>query len=181
MKSQEKNIVILVLALIIIVGGIIGGNSYWNYHKNVNRVLNYSIYSSLNMTQHELLDIRTELEKYNGTLIGAEEFKSIVAKSRNYFFYGDYTKKYDNNLGKQFDYINYAELNFYMTYLSDTDISAKDIEFHKENLMKIIKLWAPLTVKANGNYLEPTPQLKKLIEETNKLAETGNKRIEGKQ
>lgn len=177
MRSKAINIVlaVVIIALVIVIAA--RETNYRDYQKGVDRVLNYSIYSSLNMTQYELIDMRTELQAYEGKQISVEEFQGIVSKSRNYFFFGDYTKKYDNNLGKQFNYINYASLNSYITALSDTVIPVKDVEFHKNNLMKIIKLWAPLTVKPDGNYLEPSMQLKKVLEETNNLANEGMKRI----
>ncbi len=180
---MQKTIVSLVIiALVIVV--VVGGYSYREYQKGVNRVLNYSIYSSLNMTQSELLDIRTELKAYEGKQLTAEELQNIVSKSRDYFFYGDYTKKYDNNISMDFAYINYLDLNSYMTSLafitvpSTKEIPAEEIEYHKENLLKIIKLWAPHSFNVTDNYIQPPPRLRKLIEETNSLANDGMKRLD---
>lgn len=75
MKAQAKNIVIAVLVLVIAVGGYWSWNYHQTYQKNVNKILNYSIYSSLNMTQHELLSIRTELKEYEGKQITARFYR----------------------------------------------------------------------------------------------------------
>ncbi|QOX62387.1 hypothetical protein FRZ06_02935 [Anoxybacterium hadale] len=179
MKTQTKNIVIVVLILIILSGGYWFWKTCSDYKHKVNDVLEYSAYSNLNITQQQLINLRDGIKTYEGQQISSEEFYNIIhGPCRDYFLYGDYTREF-RYLNNKLSYLDYSALNTYIMLLNDK-IPPESIDYHKENLMKIIKLWAPLNFYAMDSYLEPNEELKKLIEETNTLANEGIERIEDK-
>jgi hypothetical protein len=179
LKAQAKSICIAVLVLVIIGGGYWFWNMYSDYKHKVDDVLEYSIYSNLNATQQQLINLRDELKQYNDKQISSEAFYEIIHEPvRDYFLYGDYTYRF-GRIEKRFRYLDYADLNGYLLSLNE-QLPAEEVEYHKENLMKIIKLWAPLTFDAMDNYLEPKEEVRELIEKTNILANEGMDRIEKK-
>ena len=78
---------------------------------------------------------------------------------------------------KKYSDIDYSDLNGYFLLLNE-QIPSEQVEYHHENLMKIINLWASQNFNAMDNYLEVREDLKKLIEETDRLANDGMKQIE---
>lgn len=174
---KRKNFII---GLIIIALGAtiaICGSAYSNYKFRVNDILEYSIYANLNMTQQELINLKNEFKKHEGSRMSEEEFHNIIHEAlRNYFLYGDYTSKFQQ-VDKKYSDIDYSDLNGYFLLLNE-QIPSEQVEYHHENLMKIINLWASQNFNAMDNYLEVREDLKKLIEETDRLANDGMKQIE---
>lgn len=64
MKDMIKNLTIFVLAMIIIVGGIAAETAFSQYRHDVYDLLDSDAYSSLNMTQDQLVSLRKELKQY---------------------------------------------------------------------------------------------------------------------
>lgn len=180
MKSKAINIVSAVFIVSIIIIIAVGGNAYQNYKRDVNDVLNDSIYSNLNITQQQLINLRDGIRTYESKPISSEEFYNIIhGPCRDYFLYGDYAIEF-RRLNSKLSYLDYSALNTYILLLND-QLPAESVDYHKDNLMRIIKLWAPLNFNASDNYMEPKPELKKLIEETNRLANDGIKSITEKE
>lgn len=174
MREKIKSIVIFVLVLIIIVGGSI----CWDYQKAVNHALNYSISSSFKVTQQQLLNLREELKKYENTEMSLEEFQNILSEyDWDYFRFSDYTPEY-KLVDKRFAYVDFSDLNRYISNLTYGELPVEEVEFHKNNLLRICMYWNTMTFKMHTDYFQPEPQIEKVLEETNKMINQGENRLE---
>lgn len=57
-------------------------------------------------------------------------------------------------------------------------MSEEDVQYHKENIMKICMYFNTLTFDRHFDYTRPGPQLKSVLEKVHNLVAEGEKRIE---
>ncbi len=175
MDSNKKDWVMVML----IIGIMAAGFMFQNYHAHVIKGANYSINANLSTIQQVLIGYRDKLAEYEKQEISAEEFKAILSETEFYLTKNAYmTKKYGRHFGGQYDYISLGELEMYISYLSFTELKREELNYHKENLMKICKLWTPLSILITDDYTKPEANLKRAIEETRRLSVVGIARID---
>ena len=173
MNHKVKNVVIIALILLIAVGG------YWirNYIENVNYALNSSIYSSLTVTQKQLVSLRAELNQYNGKQMSLEDFSNIMHKySFDFFFYNEYTGDY-KQINEAYDYLDFYDLNSYILSLYCSEMTVDDMEYHKANVAKICMYFNSLNFEKHTDYTHPYPKLKQTLEKIHTLVKQGENRI----
>ncbi len=175
MDSNKKDWVMVML----IIGIMAAGFMFQNYHAHVIKGANYSIDTNLSTIQKVLVGYKEELVKYEKQEISNEEFNAILSETELYLTKNAHmTKKYGRHFGGKYDYVSLSNLKLYISFLTYTEFTTEELNYHKENLMKICKLWAPLTFHLTDDYTKPGATLKKVIEETERLSEEGTARID---
>lgn len=175
MNENIKNWIIAVLILGIIAAGFV----FQDYHAHIIKGANYSIYTNLYTTQHVLIGYKEKLAEYEKQEISDEEFKAILSETEFFLTKNAcMTNKYGRHFGGKYDYVSLGDLGLYISFLSCTEFTTEELKYHKENLMKICRLWAPLTFHLTEDYSEPGASLKKAIEETERFSAEGNARID---